>query len=172
MAYNKTLWSNDRPPAINAENLNKIENAIEEASNKIDRIGDLSQLKTENKDTLVNAINEGVVNYIDNQEVFTNEHLNGKKIYAKRIVVGSLTIGTNTKAHNVTNFDTMWIDLSNSFIKANSSKLCYSFNMVRYDNTSSSDRLQTFVNETSVNIISTGGWGKWTAYVTIKYTKN
>ena len=172
MAYTKTEWVNDKAPAINATNLNNIENGIEEAHNEITKIGDLSQLKTENKDNLVNAINEGVVNYIDNQEVFTNEYLNGKKIYSKRIVVGSLTTGTNSRAHNVTNFDTMWIDLSNSFIKANSSKLCYSFNMVLYGSTSNSDRLQTFVNETSVNIISTGGWEIWTAYVTLKYTKN
>ena len=115
---------------------------------------------------------QSIYSLIDNLEVPTNEYFNGKLVYKKLINVGSLTIGTNTKAHNVTNFDIMWVDLSNSFFKANSSKLCYSFNMVLYDTTSSSDRLQTFVNETSVNIISTGGWGIWTAYVTIKYTKN
>lgn len=44
MAYNRTNWVNDSLPAINAENLNKIENAIEEANNFIDqlyKIGDL-----------------------------------------------------------------------------------------------------------------------------------
>lgn len=55
MAYTKTKWVNDKTPAINATNLNNIENGIEEAHNSI---GNLSLLNTENKDNLVNAINE------------------------------------------------------------------------------------------------------------------
>ena len=31
MSYNRTVWVNDSVPAINAENLNKIENGIEKS---------------------------------------------------------------------------------------------------------------------------------------------
>lgn len=115
---------------------------------------------------------QSIYSLVDNLEVPTNEYFNGKLVYKKLINVGSLTTGTNTKAHNVTNFDIMWVDLSNSFIKANSSKLCYSFNMVLYDNTTNIDRLQTYVDETNINIIVNTAWSIWTAYVTINYTKN
>lgn len=61
MAYTKTIWKNDQLPAINEGNLNNIENGIEEAHNSIDKvnnnIGNLSNLNTDIKDNLVNAIN-------------------------------------------------------------------------------------------------------------------
>ena len=38
MAYNKTIWVNDNLPAINAENLNNIENGVESAKNVTDNI--------------------------------------------------------------------------------------------------------------------------------------
>ena len=44
MAYNKTIWVNDNLPAINAENLNNMEEGIERANNFIDqlyKVGDL-----------------------------------------------------------------------------------------------------------------------------------
>ena len=38
MAYEKTNWVNDSLPAINAENLNKIENQLEQNTNDIANI--------------------------------------------------------------------------------------------------------------------------------------
>ena len=58
MAYTKTNWVNDSVPAINAGNLNKIEQGIYEAHQKTDTIGDLSDLDTIDKSSIVNAINE------------------------------------------------------------------------------------------------------------------
>ena len=55
MAYTKTNWVNDSVPAINATNLNKIEQGI---YNNSSNIGDLSSLNTINKNNLVYAINE------------------------------------------------------------------------------------------------------------------
>lgn len=39
MAYNKTNWTNGQAPALNAQNLNKIEDGIEAAHNSIAEIG-------------------------------------------------------------------------------------------------------------------------------------
>lgn len=76
MSYTKTTWVDNQPPYINAENLNKIENqleintsdiatntsAIETNTNNItanlNAIGDLTELKTTEKDSLVGAVNE------------------------------------------------------------------------------------------------------------------
>ena len=55
--YNKTNWNNNQPPALNAANLNKIENGIEAAVNGINELdsGKLSSaegaVKTANIDT-------------------------------------------------------------------------------------------------------------------------
>lgn len=60
MAYNKTNWqslpSTDTP--ISTGNLNKIENGIYDNSLKADQVGDLTELDTTEKSTLVGAINE------------------------------------------------------------------------------------------------------------------
>lgn len=68
MAYNKTLWQNNSLPAINAGNLNKIEQGIYEAHNNI---GDLSNLDTTNKSNLVGAINE-----VNNNCSINNQNIN------------------------------------------------------------------------------------------------
>lgn len=55
MSYTKTNWVNDTEPAINATNLNKIEDGIE---TNADAIGNLSDLTTTADTDLVSAINE------------------------------------------------------------------------------------------------------------------
>lgn len=55
MSYKRTVWVNDSLPAINAKNLNNIENGIEANDTAI---GNLSSLNTTNKSNLVSAINE------------------------------------------------------------------------------------------------------------------
>ena len=45
MAYTKTTWNNNQPPAIDADNLNKIEQGIYDAHDEItDLKGDLDAL--------------------------------------------------------------------------------------------------------------------------------
>ena len=80
MAYNKTLWQNNSLPAINAGNLNKIEQGIYEAHNNI---GDLSNLDTTNKDNLVEAINEAKLEHYSTTETVVGKWIDGKPIYRK-----------------------------------------------------------------------------------------
>lgn len=62
MAYTKTNWINGSTPAINATNLNKIETELEALDTGVStansNIGTLSELETEEKASLVDAINE------------------------------------------------------------------------------------------------------------------
>lgn len=68
MAYNKTNWqslpSTDTP--ISTGNLNKIENGIYDNSLKADQVGDLTELETIEKTTIVDAINE-----VNNKNIIT-----------------------------------------------------------------------------------------------------
>lgn len=59
MAYNKTVWVNDSTPAINATNLNNIENGIETNDTSIGNISELETTAT----NLTSAINEIISNY-------------------------------------------------------------------------------------------------------------
>lgn len=62
MSYTKTQWVNDQAPAINATNLNKIEQGIYDNDSAIStnttNIGDLTTLTTTADTDLVSAINE------------------------------------------------------------------------------------------------------------------
>lgn len=59
MAYNKTVWVNDSTPAINATNLNNIENGIETNDTSIGNISELETTAT----NLTSAINEIILKY-------------------------------------------------------------------------------------------------------------
>lgn len=71
MAYQKTNWVNDSVPAINAENLNKIENGIVESN------------------IFRNLLNVG------NAKITTNTGLNFNKTNNQILINGSSSIGTN-----------------------------------------------------------------------------
>lgn len=117
MAYQRINWQDGESgnTPLSAENLNKMDNGIYNNSNNI---GDLSLLNTKNKDNLVNAINDCVVNYIDNKIVPTNEFLDGKRIYAYRYSFSQAL----TKDTEVTfdlpfasEIDYAWVDFSNCY---------------------------------------------------------
>lgn len=55
MAYTKTSWSNDTAPAINASNLNKIENELEYLDNLVNNVEILTPEITPSVGTLVVA---------------------------------------------------------------------------------------------------------------------
>lgn len=71
MAYSRTIWVNDSLPAINAENLNKIENGIAESN------------------IFRNLLNVG------NAKITTNTGLNFNKTNNQILINGSSSIGTN-----------------------------------------------------------------------------
>lgn len=88
MAYDKTTWQNGQAPYINENNLNKIEQGIYDNSIDIEdletNVGDLTNLETTNKSSLVTAINETLkVNKYSTTETVVGEWLDGKPLYRK-----------------------------------------------------------------------------------------
>lgn len=129
MAYTKTNWVNDSLPAINETNLNKIEQGIYEAHNNI---GDLTQLNTTNKGSIVNSINEvnNKFNYSTEEQV-VGKWTNGKPIYRK-VVTGTVPKSDSypTVATGITNLDKV---ISISVVLAYGDNRQY-FSSVKYDN--------------------------------------
>lgn len=92
MAYTPTTWVNNSLPALNATNLNKIENGISTVATNTDtntsNIGTLSNLTTTNKTSLVNAINELNASpsiITGGEEVRTGRVIDGYDEYVKRV---------------------------------------------------------------------------------------
>ena len=88
MAYTKTNWVNGKLPAINAGNLNKIEQGIYEAHEKANtnetNIGNLNDLQTTDKTNLVGAINS-VVESGSNENGNWIKYADGTMICTKKI---------------------------------------------------------------------------------------
>lgn len=95
MAYNKTTWENapSTNTPINANNLNKIEEGIYQNSLKADQVGTMSNLKTTDKNLLVNAINEiyDGIYYKDDDTYEIHEdslHSAYNKLYTSGLITG------------------------------------------------------------------------------------
>ena len=113
MAYIKTEWENEPSEStpINASNLNKIEQGIYDNSQNI---GDINNLKTDNKSSVVNAINE-----LKDGEIYSTTEINtgkiwtdNKPIYRTIIVVNPYTSGGNVSINelnieNITNLQAL-----------------------------------------------------------------
>lgn len=99
MAYNKTTWENapSTNTPINANNLNKIEEGIYQNSLKADQVGTMSNLKTTDKNLLVNAINEiyDDTYYKDNDKYEIHED-SSHDVYDRTYTSGLITgVGKN-----------------------------------------------------------------------------
>ena len=125
---------------------------------------------TEGKKRVITENDYTKVDYIDNQEIPTNEFINGKRIYAKRIIVGSLSIGVKKVPHNIPFYEDAWIDLSNSYIIA-TSKLSYPLIVIMYESESNNEKIQVALDTNNVKVITNSGWGIWSVKLVIKYTK-
>lgn len=166
MAYNRTNWVNDSLPAINAGNLNNMEEGIEEAHNNI---GDLYLLNTENKDNLVNAINENIINYVEGEEITTNELYNGKRVY-KKIYKGKMVNASSSSQSLFTidvNFDNIWIDYGKSYINISAEQLSIDWFYT------TSDYIRTWINfsQKAVRIKTGGDLSSFNYVIMISYTK-
>ena len=94
--YNKTNWNNNQPPALNAANLNKIENGIEAAANAV------TALETGKMDA-----DDATVYHVDTTtQTLTYDNTNPKTIYLNaRVSYGSVSnraavvISTSSKGY-------------------------------------------------------------------------
>ena len=152
MAYVKQDWKDlpDKSTPITAEALNHMEDGI-------------SKLDEDIK-----------INYIDNQEVATNEYLNGKRIYAKRFSTTETLVqkGTLSIPMNLPDYEEKWIDVSNSYfcnLEGTSVPILSNYYISYLDDP---EEISATLQNDNILIISKGGWGNnWKKVVTVKYTK-
>ena len=135
-------------------------------------IGSLDDLKTIDKSSVVNSINE-----IDNRFTYsTNEQIigkwiNGKPLY-KKVVLFNDTINANellTKSHEINNADVVFI--KNAYLYVLDTGLCYPLNQIGY-NGNLTEKYYCWSDRTSIYIYGNGGvnqnWGK---LFILEYTK-
>lgn len=136
---------------LNANTFNELQNNVEDAINEIN--------------TPINLIPNGA-------EVRINEKRDGKWVYAKQFLFTDV-ISTNTrfyKAHQITNFDKIWLDLSECYMTSTTG-IIYPMDMIGYNGAFNS-QMFCYLDNTNINIFSNDSWGtNWTKVITIKYTK-
>lgn len=190
MAYIKTNWVNDGVPAINATNLNNIEEGIYQAHQNT---GELSDLETDEKTNLVKAINEinafrnkisNIQNdsqtdvyscdYINKLNTYsTEEHVIGtymdKPLYRKTFA-SNLVEGNNEIIHNIENINHIFV-CDKSYIYTNGSH--YPANYVNSSDNLDKQYIKTSANTTTIDIFL-GGYmisGTTNCAITLEYTK-
>lgn len=173
MAYNKTTWENapSTNTPINASNLNKIEEGIYQNSLKADQVGDITNLKTDNKQNLVNSINELKEReeiYTDvGEEIKTNRTYNGKPIYIRNFEITTLPVnGIVVAFQNEYNIDDFWLDYTFSFQSFSNNRLALNFYY------SSTDWTRYYVNSDGIYVHrGSGVSGFQFAHFLLQYTK-
>lgn len=121
MAYIKTTWENEPSEStpINASNLNKIEDGIYNNSLKADQVGNLTNLKTSEKSTLVGAINE-IINkesYSTTEVKTDRTWVDNKPIY-QMVIDYTIARSTNTwnAVNTLNNIDKIFIKEVTAFV--------------------------------------------------------
>ena len=150
--YEKINWKNSPETEITAEALNHMDDGIKEAHELIDSFG--------RKENLV----------LKSEEVKTKDTYFGKPVYTKTIrYTTTITAGQpNDVPHGINNIDTVWIDLSNSYL----TNASFVFPVTIGYYMSGFDNVCPYVNKTNIYFASQGTWGVgWTKVITLRYTK-
>lgn len=159
---------------VTANDMNQIKSVVnghdDSIINNTANIGNLKNLQTIRKADLVLAINDIVNRFsIDDNEKIVGKY-NNKNLYRKTLTFNkSLSSGANTIAHNISNADVIFPDVSFCFFA--SSNRTTSIPCLAY-NTSFTDRVALEVDKTNIILTCDSGWGTiWTKNITLLYTK-
>ncbi len=111
---------------------------------------------------------------ISNTEIATNEYIDGKRVYIKQLEFNDTVKGgldnRLVKSHEIKKAEKIWVDLSNSYIKATTTNATYPLPVVLYSGNISA--LSVIVDSTNIYMEAQGGWGDiWTKVIRLKYTK-
>lgn len=180
MAYESWTWydSPSTESPLNSTNLNHLDLGI---AGIYSNVGELSNLTTSNKTSIVNASNENTTSINTNRvnlnnlrnysssETAIGQWIDGKTIYRKVINFGNLPNATTKQiAHNISNLGRI-IKISGMAFNANTNTsipLPYVSNTV-------TQNVQLYV--TSTNVVMTTGFNfsiYTTSYIIIEYVKN
>lgn len=114
---------------------------------------------------------ERIGNIISSDEVKTTDTYFGKPVYTKTLKsTTKITAGsTNSVPHGISDIDSIWIDLSNSYLNngVNVFPLNISYYITGFDNCC------PHVDKTNIYFASQGTWTEtWIKVITLRYTKN
>lgn len=172
MAYNKTNWENSPSTntPINDTNLNKIEQGIYDCSVITDTVGDVNNLKTDNKSSVVNAINE-----LKDGEIYSTSEINtgkvwidGKPIYRKYITFSQANSGNYTYTHNLGIDSVVSCDAFCSVASQTISS--HGYRPAPYIVNNTNFCIISQITENTI-ITQVGQWTDNTFYITLEYTK-
>lgn len=124
-----------------------------------------------NKAPSVRVIKEAITNNLitNGDAIRTNEKIDGKWVYKKRIYFNTLIgAGTTLIPHGITNYDLIWIDYGDSFMI--SGVMSRGFPLLYYSN-ASKDSVDAFINGDNIIFIADTSWStNWTKGIVVKYT--
>ncbi len=144
----------------------KYTNAYNKEEKDIAKIGNEIDLYT-SRDIPLNTYNG--INY-SLEEIKTNDIWMGKPLYTKTLYISSLPSSTSGEyAHNISNVDTIWVSLDNSFIKWNSTT---TGSIPAISTSGFSNQIGISVTKEKISItVGSTNRSALSAYVTLKYTK-
>lgn len=138
-------------------------------------------IKNEYTTSDTDAYSCNYINNLENQisysltEQKTNEiWIDGKPIYRKTMYISSLPNDADvTYNHNIQNADTIWFDMTATFIwvDGNCNPLPFIHGEFTQSNNGASSMSIMSLTNTSFHIITGTNRSSWGAYVTLKYTK-
>lgn len=154
---------------ISSSDMNEIKSVVNANATLM---GDLTNLNTTDKTSIVNAINEinSKTSIYSSNEFKTNEvWIDGRTIYRKTFTLNIGTATTFSLAHgiSVSNTSNIWVDIGNSFFSTSA----VSQSMGHYS--SNDDYSRIYLTPASINCSFGSVYStiSKTAYITIKYIK-
>lgn len=164
MAYEKTNWVNGETP-INAENLNKMEQGIEDAA----KTGGILEgtIVAYDGDTIPEGYEE-----VDNPNVYSEEEkligewIDGKPLYRKVVDVGNMPNNTTKQISGVSD-----VNVKKMYGQVSLGSAIFPLPYVNVDNLNYC--IQLFANTGMISIKTKSDFFvDYTGYVVVEYTKN
>jgi hypothetical protein len=153
---------------VKAEDMNEIKSVV---NTNYGEVGNIANLNTTDKSSVVNAINELKGGEIySTTEVKTNKvWIDGKPVYRKIINFGSLPNATAKLVnHNISNIDKI---VHQEFIASDSDGMTYSIPHVGSPNMSNSMTMALRSNKEWVQVYCSANMSSYTGYYILEYTK-
>ena len=172
--YTMIVQANQNKKIMKENIFSNLENEISTNASDIStintNIGNLSNLATEDKTSIVNSINE-----LKNAEIYSTEEvktnkiwIDGKPIYRKVCQMSNVAAsGTGTFDLSSLNIETVWIDFSNSFYKSG----VISLPLNRTHTGAITSQSEIRVTPSAISLICGSGIDATTPIITINYTK-
>ena len=118
------------------------------------------------------TVPDGYIEVVDENEYSTAEQrigtwIDGKPLYRKVVSQIGFSNGITSVEHNISNVDMIWIE--NAFMTAYGQTQMLPLYL--YNSATETDPVSAKVDKTNFQIITNSGWGNWTVYAILHYTK-